>query len=48
MGKLEGKMAVITGGSTGMALAGAKLFVEKELTSSSRPGGRKHWTTPSS
>src|ERR1700750_3427773 len=28
MGKLDGKVAVITGGSTGMALAGAKLFVD--------------------
>ncbi len=28
MGKLEGKVAVITGASTGMALAGAKLFVD--------------------
>ncbi|MFD3705247.1 SDR family NAD(P)-dependent oxidoreductase [Nocardia sp. NPDC058658] len=27
MGKLDGKVAVITGGSTGMALAGAQLFV---------------------
>ncbi|HET7074554.1 MAG TPA: SDR family NAD(P)-dependent oxidoreductase [Mycobacterium sp.] len=27
MGKLDGKVAVITGGSSGMALAGAKLFV---------------------
>jgi NAD(P)-dependent dehydrogenase (short-subunit alcohol dehydrogenase family) len=27
MGKLDGKVAVITGGSTGMALAGARLFV---------------------
>jgi NAD(P)-dependent dehydrogenase (short-subunit alcohol dehydrogenase family) len=30
MGKLDGKIAVITGGSSGMALAGAKLFVDEE------------------
>jgi NAD(P)-dependent dehydrogenase (short-subunit alcohol dehydrogenase family) len=29
MGKLDGKVAVITGGSTGLALAGAKLFVDE-------------------
>ena len=29
MGKLDGKVAVITGASTGMALAGAKLFVDE-------------------
>ncbi|MFJ2156109.1 SDR family NAD(P)-dependent oxidoreductase [Streptomyces sp. NPDC087856] len=29
MGKLDGKVAVITGGTTGMALAGAKRFVDE-------------------
>jgi ribulose 1,5-bisphosphate synthetase/thiazole synthase len=29
MGKLNGKIAVITGGSSGMALASAKRFVEE-------------------
>jgi NAD(P)-dependent dehydrogenase (short-subunit alcohol dehydrogenase family) len=29
MGKLDGKVAVITGGSSGMALAGAKMFVDE-------------------
>jgi NAD(P)-dependent dehydrogenase (short-subunit alcohol dehydrogenase family) len=29
VGKLDGKVAVITGGSSGMTLAGAKLFVEE-------------------
>ena len=29
MGKLDGKVAVITGGTTGMALAGAKSFVDE-------------------
>src|SRR3954453_23496869 len=29
VGKLDGKVAVITGGSTGLALAGARLFVDE-------------------
>jgi NADP-dependent 3-hydroxy acid dehydrogenase YdfG len=29
VGKLDGKVAVITGGTSGMALAGAELFVEE-------------------
>src|SRR6185436_15320249 len=29
MGKLDGKVAVITGGTSGMALAGAKVFVDE-------------------
>ena len=29
MGKLDGKVAVITGGTSGMARAGAKLFVDE-------------------
>src|SRR5579875_2560697 len=29
MGKLDGKVAVITGGSSGLALASAKLFVDE-------------------
>ena len=37
MGKLDGKVAVIAGATSGMALAGAKLLPRKGLTSSSGP-----------
>jgi hypothetical protein len=46
VGKLDGKVAVITGASTGMALAGAKRFAEEGASwSSSRAGGRRRWMT---
>ena len=48
MGTLDGKVAVITDASSGMALAGAKLFVDEGAHVSSRVGGRKLWMTPSS
>ena len=48
MEKLKNKVAVITGATSGMALATAKLFVEKGPTSSSRAGGRRRSMRPSS
>jgi NAD(P)-dependent dehydrogenase (short-subunit alcohol dehydrogenase family) len=48
MGKLEGKVAVITGGSSGMALASARRFVEEgAYVFSSRAEGRRRSTRPS-
>ena len=43
MGKLQDKVAVITGGTSGMALATAKLFVEKEHTFSSLAAASRNW-----
>jgi NAD(P)-dependent dehydrogenase (short-subunit alcohol dehydrogenase family) len=48
VGKLDGKVSVITGGSTGMALAGAKLFADEgaRVFITGRDG-RARWTRPS-
>ncbi|MET4847702.1 NAD(P)-dependent dehydrogenase (short-subunit alcohol dehydrogenase family) [Bradyrhizobium japonicum] len=47
MGKLEGKVAVVTGGSSGMALASARRFVEEGAYVSSQAGGSRRSMRPS-
>ena len=44
--KLEGKTAVITGGTEGIGLATANLFVKKAPMSSSRGVARRNSTRP--
>ena len=46
MGKLDGKVAVITAATSGMALATAKLFVKRAHTYSSPVAGRTSSTKP--
>ena len=43
MGKLDGKVAVITGATSGMALARQSCLSKRERTCSLRAGGKRIW-----
>jgi len=46
MPKLDGKIAVITGGNSGIGLATAKVFVKKARAFTSRAAGRQNSMPP--
>ena len=46
MGALESKVAVITGGNSGIGLAAAQRLCTRVRMCSSRRGVRRNWTKP--